>query len=109
MDALLGALASHGKPLARADLDSIVATSDKRRFALSPDGSMIRGQMNLKLRWAAEEHSLDQQRAPNCMATVGFGDFTVYLRAGAAEPGCPASHLAACSVPNSDAEGFAEL
>lgn len=42
VDALLRALASHGKPLARADLDSIVATSDKRRFALSPDGSMIR-------------------------------------------------------------------
>lgn len=39
---LLRALASHGKPLARADLESLVASSDKQRFALSPDRSMIR-------------------------------------------------------------------
>lgn len=39
---LLQALASHGKPLARADLESIVASSDKQRFAMSPDRSMIR-------------------------------------------------------------------
>lgn len=42
VDELLHALATHGKPLARADLESIVATSDKRRFALNPDRSMIR-------------------------------------------------------------------
>ena len=42
VDLLLQALANHGKPLVRADLESIVATSDKQRFALSPDGSMIR-------------------------------------------------------------------
>jgi putative RNA 2'-phosphotransferase len=39
---LLHALATHDKPLARADLESLVATSDKRRFALNPDRSMIR-------------------------------------------------------------------
>ncbi len=39
---LLRALADHGKPLSRGDLESIVATSDKRRFALNPDRSMIR-------------------------------------------------------------------
>lgn len=42
VDALLDALASHGKALARVELESIVASSDKRRFALSYDGSMIR-------------------------------------------------------------------
>jgi len=42
VDELLHALASHGKPLARADLESIVASNDKRRFALNPDRSMIR-------------------------------------------------------------------
>lgn len=42
VDELLHALATHGKPLARADLESIVATSDKHRFALNPDRSMIR-------------------------------------------------------------------
>jgi putative RNA 2'-phosphotransferase len=39
---LLHALANHGKPLTRGDLESLVATSDKRRFALNPDRSMIR-------------------------------------------------------------------
>lgn len=42
VDDLLQALARHGKPLARADLESIVTSSDKQRFALSPDLSMIR-------------------------------------------------------------------
>jgi len=42
VDELLRAFAEHGKALTRADLENIVATSDKRRFALSPDGSMIR-------------------------------------------------------------------
>jgi len=42
VDELLRALADCGKPLTRADLDDIVAGSDKRRFALSPDRSLIR-------------------------------------------------------------------
>lgn len=42
VDALLAAFASHGQPLTRAELDELVATSDKQRFALSADGTMIR-------------------------------------------------------------------
>lgn len=42
VDELLRALAVHGKSLTRAELEQIVATSDKRRFALSADESMIR-------------------------------------------------------------------
>ncbi len=42
VDELLRAFATHGKPLTRADFDDIVARSDKRRFALSPDRSMVR-------------------------------------------------------------------
>jgi putative RNA 2'-phosphotransferase len=42
VDVLLQALGNHGRPLVRAELESIVATSDKQRFALSPDRSMIR-------------------------------------------------------------------
>ena len=42
VDELLQALAHRGKSLTRADLEDIVASSDKRRFALSPDRSMIR-------------------------------------------------------------------
>ncbi len=42
VDALLSAMAEHGRPLSRADLEEIVRTSDKQRFALSPDGQRIR-------------------------------------------------------------------
>jgi putative RNA 2'-phosphotransferase len=40
--ALLAACARHGVPLTRAQLAEVVATSDKQRFALSPDGERIR-------------------------------------------------------------------
>ena len=39
---LLAALAAHGLPLVRADLDHVVATNDKRRFAYDASGSRIR-------------------------------------------------------------------
>jgi putative RNA 2'-phosphotransferase len=44
VDELLAALARHGTALGRAELEAIVAGSDKRRFALSPDGTRIRAQ-----------------------------------------------------------------
>ncbi|HEY1547557.1 MAG TPA: RNA 2'-phosphotransferase, partial [Kofleriaceae bacterium] len=50
VDALLAALATHGHPITRRDLDKIVVTSDKQRFALSPDGTRIR---------ANQGHSID--------------------------------------------------
>jgi putative RNA 2'-phosphotransferase len=42
VEELLHALATHGKPLARVDLESLVETCDKRRFALNANRSMIR-------------------------------------------------------------------
>ena len=42
IDALLDALHGHGVELSRADLDRLVAESDKQRFAISPDGLRIR-------------------------------------------------------------------
>jgi putative RNA 2'-phosphotransferase len=42
VDALLAALARSGTTLARAELERIVVTNDRRRFAFSADGSMIR-------------------------------------------------------------------
>ncbi|MER6302188.1 RNA 2'-phosphotransferase [Kitasatospora sp. NPDC001539] len=42
VDELLTALAAEGRPLTRAELDHLVATSDKRRFGYSPDGLSIR-------------------------------------------------------------------
>jgi len=42
VDALLAALAGSGTALARAELERVVATNDKQRFAFNADGSMIR-------------------------------------------------------------------
>lgn len=49
-DELLTKARAHGKPLSRELLLKVVATSDKQRFALSEDGSMIR---------ANQGHSID--------------------------------------------------
>jgi len=50
VDVLLRALAEHGHEVDRARLVHLVDTSDKRRFALAPDGSKIR---------ANQGHSVD--------------------------------------------------
>lgn len=42
IDKLLDALHAHGVELSRTELDELVASSDKQRFALSPDGLRIR-------------------------------------------------------------------
>ena len=42
VDALLTALAAHGLPLTRAELEHVVATNDKRRFAFDETGTRIR-------------------------------------------------------------------
>ena len=42
VDELLAAAARHGKLFTRLQLEEIVATNDKKRFALSPDGRLIR-------------------------------------------------------------------
>jgi putative RNA 2'-phosphotransferase len=42
VDTLLAALARHGARVSRADLDHVVATNNKRRFAFSDDGRSIR-------------------------------------------------------------------
>jgi putative RNA 2'-phosphotransferase len=39
---LLGACARNGFPITRADLDEVVRTSDKQRFAFDPTGTLIR-------------------------------------------------------------------
>ena len=48
--ALLAACAAHGVVITREELDRVVATSDKQRFALSADGTRIR---------ANQGHSVD--------------------------------------------------
>jgi putative RNA 2'-phosphotransferase len=42
IDALLAAMARHDRPLDRATLEELVASSDKQRFAISADGTRIR-------------------------------------------------------------------
>jgi putative RNA 2'-phosphotransferase len=42
VDELLACVARHGRPITRAQLDAVVAASDKQRFAFSADGLRIR-------------------------------------------------------------------
>ncbi|HBL29274.1 MAG TPA: RNA 2'-phosphotransferase [Acidobacteria bacterium] len=42
VDELLAAAAQAGTPLTREELERVVVTNDKKRFAFSPDGSRIR-------------------------------------------------------------------
>jgi putative RNA 2'-phosphotransferase len=50
IDALIAAAAQHGRALDRALIEQVVATSEKKRFAVSADGSSIR---------AVQGHSTD--------------------------------------------------
>lgn len=54
VDDLLAALARHGKPLSRGELEEIVATNDKKRFAFNDDGTQIR---------ASQGHSVEVELA----------------------------------------------
>lgn len=42
VDELPAAAAAHGFPLSRTELEGVVATSEKQRYALSPGGTCIR-------------------------------------------------------------------
>lgn len=48
--ALLEALARFGEPLSRAELEGIVAASDKQRFAFNTEGSLIRANQGHSVR-----------------------------------------------------------
>jgi putative RNA 2'-phosphotransferase len=50
VDAVLAGLAMKGEIVTRDELEEVVATSDKKRYALSPDGERIR---------ASQGHSVD--------------------------------------------------
>jgi len=50
LDALIAAAAQHGRKLDRALIERVVATNEKKRFAISPDGACIR---------AVQGHSTD--------------------------------------------------
>jgi putative RNA 2'-phosphotransferase len=52
VDALLAGCARAGRPISRADLEEIVATSSKKRFEFSADGTRIR---------ASQGHSVEVQ------------------------------------------------
>ncbi len=50
VDELLAGCAAAGRPLTRAELAEVVAGNDKRRFALSPDGSRVRASQGHSVR-----------------------------------------------------------
>jgi putative RNA 2'-phosphotransferase len=53
VDELLAALAAHGRPLTRAELDAVVAGNDKRRFAVEAGSD---GQLRIR---ASQGHSVE--------------------------------------------------
>src|SRR4051794_21514494 len=50
VEQLLAACRQHGRPIERAELEEVVATNEKQRFALSEDGGRIR---------ASQGHSIE--------------------------------------------------
>jgi putative RNA 2'-phosphotransferase len=61
VNALLAACAAHGHPLTRGQLEHLVASSDKQRFALSSDGTRIRANQGHSV---SVELGLAQQQPP---------------------------------------------
>ena len=49
IDTLLDAAKTHNRPLTRTELDEIVATNNKKRFAISQDGKRIRARQGHSL------------------------------------------------------------
>ncbi len=85
IDQLLARAAQHGTAITRAQLDAVVSTSDKQRFALSDDGARIR---------ANQGHSLptvDLELAPSeppALLYHGTAErFVDAIRAGGLRPG----------------------
>ena len=84
VDALLAAMAKHGKALTQAELRRIVETSDKKRFALSEDGRRIR---------ASQGHSVEVELGyepttpPDVLYHGTVERFLPSLRAGGLERG----------------------
>lgn len=90
---LLDALAKHGRPLTRADLDAVVATSDKQRFVFDHSTDRIR---------ANQGHSLDVDlglpaSVPPAALYHGTptGNLTSILADGLRKQGRHAVHLSA--------------
>ena len=76
VETLLAACAKHDKPLTRAQLDELVRSSDKQRFALSPDGSQIRANqghsvsVDLQLPPAVPPETLIHGTFPGAIASI---------------------------------------
>jgi putative RNA 2'-phosphotransferase len=76
VDALLDALAAHGHPLSRAQLEQVVAGNDKQRFAFDLTGSRIRAnqghsvQVDLGLDEAVPPDRLFHGTHPGALAAI---------------------------------------
>jgi putative RNA 2'-phosphotransferase len=79
VDELLRALAGQGRLLARAELETIVETSDKRRFALSADGTMIRANQGHSV---AVDLALSPELPPDVLFHGTVEHFLPSIRAG---------------------------
>ena len=59
IDTLLAALAARGQEVSRAELLALVRSSDKQRFALSPDGQRIRANQGHTVRVSLDHEPQD--------------------------------------------------
>lgn len=82
---LLACSASHGKPLTRALLDEVVATSDKKRFAFSADGLSIRASQGHSL--AAVDLALQPAEPPELLYHGTATRFAAAILAAGLLPG----------------------
>ena len=72
VDVLLAAIAAHNRSLTREELDEIVATNNKKRFAFSEDGKRIRARQGHSL---SVDLGLQPQTPPSILyhgTAVGF-------------------------------------
>lgn len=72
-----------GIPLTRAALDEVVATNDKKRFALSPDGTRIRAQQGHSVR---VDLDLEPSRPPDLLHHGTTGRFLPAITAEGLRP-----------------------
>ncbi|MEU2724971.1 RNA 2'-phosphotransferase [Streptomyces smyrnaeus] len=76
VDELLDAAAAHGFPVTRAELEEVVVTNDKQRYALSEDGSRVRANqghsvaVELELPELAPPHVLFHGTVPRFLAAI---------------------------------------
>ena len=87
VDAVIAGLAAVGERVSRDELEEIVASSDKQRYALSPDGARIRARQGHSL---AVDLDLPRRAPPDALFHGTKQRFLAAIRAEGLVPGARA-------------------